>query len=150
MIAIARKASWRTMVKQGGRTMKAPTRLSVEPLEDKTLLSSLAITLKTNHPIYKVGQAVVMTLTETNVSRHDVQVSFGPSVDGFSVTHGNATVWRSNSGIQPLFIVLETLAPGKSLTLSATWVAGPSTGTFVAHNELIPRGPVATFRVVAR
>ena len=90
-----------------------------------------------------------MTFTETNTSDSTVRVPIGPSIDGFTITHDGATVWKSNSGIEPDFIVLENLAPGASITLTATWTASNLTGTFAVHNQLDPEGPAATFEVVA-
>ncbi|MGZ3357094.1 MAG: hypothetical protein ACXVBO_19850, partial [Isosphaeraceae bacterium] len=36
-----------------------------------------------------------------------------------SVAEGR--VWASNAGVQPMFILMRTLAPGQSITQSATW-----------------------------
>ena len=90
-----------------------------------------------------------MTFTETNTSDSTVRVPIGPSIDGFTITQNGATVWRSNSGIEPYFILLENLAPGASITLTATWTASNLTGTFAVHNQLDPDGAAATFEVVA-
>ena len=58
----------------------------------------LAVSLTTDHSLYQRGQPVVITLTETNISSHDVQVVSGPSIDGFSITHNGAPVWVSKQG----------------------------------------------------
>jgi hypothetical protein len=77
-------------------------------------------------------------------------VDFGPTIDGFSITHNGDAVWVSNSGPQPLYIGLETLKPGQSFTLKATWDGMPNepTGVYVVHNELCPTGPTTEFTVV--
>jgi len=78
-----------------------------------------------------------------------VTVLDGPNTNVFSITQNGQTIWRSNSGPQPLFpTVGQVLVPGQSLTLRANWTA-TSTGTFVVSNELAPQGPEATFSVVA-
>ena len=116
----------------------------------------LAVSLTTDHSFYQLGQPVNITLTEKNISSHDVPVEFGPSIDGFSITHDGTPVWSSNKGVAlPQFIALETLKPGQSFTLKATWNGIPNegpptepTGVFVVHNALIPNGPTAEFTVV--
>jgi hypothetical protein len=97
-------------------------------------LDGLTERLTTDRAFYHAGQTVRMTLTETNITTHPVAVSVGPSIDGFSITHNGAVVYRSNGGMQPMFIMLRTLQPGQSLTLTATWKAVGS-GTFVVHNQ---------------
>jgi len=158
------------------RTPKRNRRLQFEVMESRVVLSSgwagvplastawvgdtlpthplhqgvLAVSLTTDRSYYNLGQPVNMTLTETNNSSHDVTVDFGPTIDGFSITHNGATVWVSNHGPQPQYILWETLKPGQSFTLKATWNGMPNepTGVFVVHNELFPNGPTATFTVV--
>jgi Intracellular proteinase inhibitor len=121
------------------------TRLDLEPLEGRSLLSGLAYSLTTNQASYQPGQPVEMTFRETNVSSQPVTVQDGPSIDGFTVSRDGAVVWRSNAGINPLFIRLETLQPGQSLTLAATWDgiptggSAPISGTFVISNQLGPQ-----------
>ena len=64
----------------------------------------LAVSLTTDHSLYQRGQPVVITLTETNISSHDLTV-LGPIIDGrFSITHNGAPVWISNKGPLPLFL----------------------------------------------
>jgi hypothetical protein len=121
---------------------------NVEALEGKALLSPLAVSLTTNRHIYRAGEVVRMTLTETNVSGQDVTVGIGPGLDGFSLAHRGATFWRSNAGAVPEFIAERTLAPGESLTLQAQWMAGRDTGMYVVHNQEAPNGPVAKFCIV--
>jgi hypothetical protein len=149
---------------------------AVELLEDKALMSSLALTVRTPHPpiaitprdnqglkiqlrtdhsVYHLGQPVVMTLTMTNPTSRNVAVGLGPSIDGFFVTQQGSEVWASNTGPQPLFILLRTIRPGQSVTLSATWdghsnLGPPSTptGTLVVHSQ-IGGAPAATIQILS-
>jgi len=135
--------------------MRPSYRPAVESLEALTLLSAvspgLTETLTTDRAVYRPGEPVRMTLTETNTSARDVSFGVGPSTDGFSVTRNGGTVWRSNAGIQPLFVRLVTLHPGESFALQATWDGHPNTprgdtlpgrptGMFLVHNALEGRG----------
>jgi hypothetical protein len=108
--------------------------------------SGLTMTLTTNQSSYKLGNPVKMTFTETNTSTHAVQVTVGPSIDGFIIKKNGSAVWRSNSGIQPMFLMLKTLQPGQSLTFSATWTAN-AMGTFTVVHESAQSGPSVTFTV---
>ena len=111
--------------------------------------SNLAISLTTSQSTYLVGQKVKMTMTATNDTSHDVKLWVGPNSNVFTIMQNGRVVWRSNWGPQPLYpTVLKTLAPGQSLTVTATWTA-TAAGTFVASNELAPQGPMATFSVMA-
>ena len=153
--------------------MKRTCNPVIEPLEGKALLAALAtpvapvsspivapvneglvVKLTTDHTVYHLGQPVVMTLTETNTSKHDINIGLGPSIDGFFVTQNGHEVWASNTGIQPLFILLRTLKPGESVKLTATWNGhsnlGPAstpTGTLVVHSQIPGAAPV-TIRIV--
>jgi hypothetical protein len=124
--------------------MKRRTPLNLEPLESKALLSGLSYSLTTNQASYQPGQPVVMTFRETNVSSQPISVEEGPSIDGFDVSQNGVVVWRSNTGILPMFIASESLQPGQSLTLSASWngmavgSTSPLQGTFVISNQLNP------------
>jgi hypothetical protein len=149
--------------------MKRARIAAVEPLESKVLLSAAAplisvpasppivarageglkIVLTTDQKVYRKGQPVVMTLTETNTSNQTKTVALGPSTDGFYVTQNGVEVWASNTGPQPLFLLVKTIKPGASLTLSATWkghtnIGPPSspTGTFVVHSQIPGAAPV--------
>jgi hypothetical protein len=143
---------------------------AVELLEEKTLLSSvglkvrtpnppiaiapranqgLKIQLTTDHTVYHLGQPVAMTLTMTNTTSRNLAVGLGPSIDGFYVTQQGSEVWASNTGPQPLFLLLRTIRPGQSVTLSATWnghsnVGPPATptGTLVVHSQIAGATPV--------
>ena len=120
---------------------------SIAPLHQGVL----AVSLTTDHSFYQLGQPVKMTLTETNNSFHNVQVVLGPSIDAFFISQDGATVWTSaNKGPVPMYILVETLKPGQSLTLKATWNGMPNEGmgVFEVHNALIPNGPTTEFTVV--
>jgi hypothetical protein len=135
--------------------MNRRTHLEVDPLEGRTLLSGMEYSLTTNQSTYKPGQPIVMTFKETNLSTQPVSVDEGPSIDGFNVTQGGKLIWQSNSGINPFFIEVDTLQPGQSLTLTATWNGVPTggttpvTGTFVIDNQLNPVAARATVTVTS-
>ncbi len=135
--------------------MARRTALNVESLETRELLSGLSINLTTDASSYQVGHPVQLTFTETNNSSSPVTIDEGPSNDGFIVEQDGSTVWRSNAGINPLFIVADTLQPGQSLTLTGTWNGIPNVGsstgtavtdTFVVLNQLAP-ATTATFQI---
>ena len=126
--------------------------LHVECLENKTLLS---VSLTTNASSYQVGQSVQITFTETNDTSRPLTIAEGPSNDGFVIRQNGRTIWRSNAGINPMFLVADTLQPGQSLTLSGTWDGIPNvgsstraglTGTFVVSDQLNPTAS-ATFQI---
>ncbi len=128
--------------------------LRVELLEVRALLSNLAYSLTTDKSAYAVGQPVQLTFTETNISKQDVTVNEGPSIDGFNVSLNGTTIWRSNSGVNPQYVLANTLKPGQSLTETATWngesTADPSivaTGSFVVTNQLAPTSASADFQI---
>ena len=120
---------------------EAQLRPRLEPLEAKALPSMLAVSLVTDHGTYRAGEVVCMKLTEKNVSEQDVTVGWGPSIDGFSITHDGAPVWRSNSGGTPEFIAERTLAPGQSITLKAQWKAAREAGTYEVYSRRHRRAP---------
>jgi hypothetical protein len=129
---------------------------NIEPLEERSLLSAMAVHITTNQSVYQAGQPVQLTFTETNTSNQAVTVREGPSIDGFTVEQGGNVVWKSNAGINPLFILNDVLQPGQSLTLKATWNGVPNTssssgavatGIFVAFDQLDPQATV-TFQIV--
>jgi|GEM_PF-1254103 len=120
--------------------MRRSRGLVLETLEGKVLLAAIAtpiapvsppiiapvsrglvVKLSTDHQVYRRGQPVVITLTETNTSQQDIIVESGPSLAGFFVTHNGRRVWASNAGVEPMFILMRTLEPGQSITQSATW-----------------------------
>jgi Intracellular proteinase inhibitor len=144
---------------QGGRTMRPATRLSVEILEGKALLSGVAAigpelstSLTVDRSAYKLGQPVVLTFTETNASHHDVTVDHGPANQGFVASRNGQVVWQSNAGLGPQFLQSEVLHPGQSIQIQATWdgrseAGRPLQGTFVIHDELAPTGSSATVTI---
>jgi len=114
----------------------------------------MAYSLTTNQATYHVGQPIQMTFTETNTSTKPVSIGIGPSNSGFDVVHDGMIVWASNAGIQPQYIRLETLQPGQSVTLNATWNGIPNrgptsipTGSFTVTNQQAPAGASATFTI---
>jgi hypothetical protein len=152
-------------------------RPGLEPLEGKSLLSvtggavlatpvvqspppasptSVAVSLTTNRRVYQPGQPVTIMLTATNTTNHPVAFNVGPSINGFSVTQNNVTVWRSNSGIQPMFVQLRTIPAHGSITLTSTWNGQSNqaplmhrTGLFTIHSQ-IPHVRTAMIRIMAR
>ena len=148
--------------------MRRSRGLVLETLEGKVLLAAIAtpiapvsppiiapvsqglvVKLSTDHQVYRRGQPVVITLTETNTSQQDIIVESGPSLAGFFVTHNGRRVWASNAGVQPMFILVRTLEPGQSITQSATWNGqsniGPSstpTGHLVVGSQVEGVQPV--------
>jgi hypothetical protein len=129
--------------------------LHLEPLEWRSLLSGLSYSLTTDQSHYRPGQPIVMTFEETNASDQAISAQDGPSIDGFTVTHDGNVVWRSNAGINPLFIKAETLQPGQSLSLTATWDGiptggnAPVSGQFVISNQLNPQAAMASVTISA-
>jgi Intracellular proteinase inhibitor len=111
-----------------------------------TISSHLPVSIKTNHVVYKPGEMVRMIFIEKNNTGHNVRVAIGPSIDGFSVTHAGNTVWRSNSGFVAQFIEVKRLAPGASITLTATWTASSVPGKYVGHNQMAA-GDSAAFKI---
>jgi hypothetical protein len=118
---------------------------SVESLEGRALLSNLAYSVTTDKSSYAPGQPVQLTFTETNVGSQNVNIGWGPSIDGFEVSHSGVTIWASNEGVNPDFVALQTLTPGQSYTLHATWngqqdegTATTPGGTYTVTNELAP------------
>jgi Intracellular proteinase inhibitor len=135
--------------------MPRRTSLAVESLECRALLSALSASLTTDQTVYQAGQPITMTLTLTNTSDAPASFDYGPSFDGFIATQGEETVWQSNAGINPMWAMAETLQPGASFTLHATWngtiasgLASTTTaGQFVVTNQLDPTGASATFTI---
>ena len=102
--------------------MRTQFHANVEFLEDRDVpTAGLAITLSTDHHVYRPGQPVVITLTEKNVTNHVIHVGVGPTLGGFTVSQGGREVWFSDNPIQAQFILEKTLRPGESLKQRATW-----------------------------
>jgi hypothetical protein len=136
--------------------------LTVEGLEDRALLSSLAYSLTTDQSVYQVGQPIELTFTETNTG--DQPLTVGVSPTDFSVSQNNAVIWQSNPANVGQSPTSETLLPGQSVSQTASWdgteaYAFPSIGdssqssqvnafgTFVVSNPSEPEGLTATFRI---
>ncbi len=125
--------------------MKSRRRPQIEGLEGRSLLSGLSTTLTSSAPVAAPGQPVTFTLQETNHSSQPITVDQGPSLDGFEVQQAGRTIWQSNAGIQPMFVTAQTLQPGQSLTLSATWNgkaqdgSAPPAGTYTVVNQMAPQ-----------
>ncbi len=100
-----------------------------------SLATEISAKLQTDRASYKPGEPVTIALTVTNTSNHFVNFTYGPSMDGFSVTKKGAVVWTSNAGVEPEFILLDPLQPGQSRTFRAVWdtPAGLAAGTFQVH-----------------
>ena len=135
--------------------MTRRTPLNVEFLESRALLSAVSARMTTDRSVYSVGQPVQLTFTETNDTNKPIVVDEGPSIDGFVIEQNNTVVWRSNAGINPMFIAVRQIQPGQSLTLTATWNGVPNvgtsttavaTGTFVVVNQSNPQAK-ETFQI---
>jgi hypothetical protein len=144
------------------RPMMRRTRPDLEPLEGRALLSDsgLAYRLTTDHSAYQLGQPVAMTFQETNVSGHPITVEYGAKDSGFVVRRDRRdgpVVWEEYPGPEyPQWMRMETLQPGQSLTLTATWDgiptggSAPVAGRFVISDQLDqldPHGATATILV---
>ncbi len=128
--------------------MRRSRSLVLESLEGKVLLTAvttpmvpaplpmispagqgLVAKLTADHQVYRRGEPVVITLTETNTSQQAINVEEGPSLNGVFVTHDGRKIWASSTGVQPMFVVLKTLEPGQSFSQSVTWNGRPTTGS---------------------
>ena len=123
--------------------------LPMSPPMVASVSQGVKVVLATDRQVYHRGPPVVMTLTETNTSNHAVSVPLGPSTNGFYVTQNGREVWASNTGPQPRFLLLKTLKPGESFTLSATWNGhsniGPAsspTGALMVHTQVAGAAPI--------
>ncbi len=147
----------RLSMKDRGRLKGKIIRPRIEVLERRALLSALAESLVTSQSVYQPGQPVQFVFTMTNTSSQPVHVAYGPSDDGFDITQAGALVYQSNAGINPMFIRLDTVQPGQSLTFDGTWnglsnqasSSSAPQGTFTVTNQLDPSGPSATFQIEA-
>ncbi len=120
--------------------MPRQSRPTVESLEAKALLSlpGLVTSVTTDRAVYEVGEPVRMTFTATNET--DQPVSFAPDDEAmdFTVSSGGKTIWDEDYGQITLpLAVVETLAPGQSFTLTATWDGTPNEGPATT-----PAGPL--------
>ncbi len=131
-------------------------------LESRALLSgglSLTPSITTNAAVYQPGQPIQIQFTETNNTSQPIKFVYGPSADGFDFSEGGAVVYKSNGGINPMVLVLDTLQPGESKTFNFTWngVSGNpiegttqtlTPGTFIVTNQLDP-SVLATFQIAS-
>ena len=101
-------------------------------------------TLTTDKTIYKVGQPIQITLTETNTTNAAI---VSPSVKGlgsFTASQHFKDVWKSKGS--KLASLSFTLQPGQTHTITVTWNghanvgphsrSTPLTGTFTLDNML--------------
>ena len=131
-------------------------RPSTERLESHVLLSSTAAvtftssgspiveTLSTDKTIYKVGQPIQITLTETNTTSSPVTSPTKAGVDSFTASQKFKDVWKSRGS--KLAAPSYTLQPGQTHTVTVTWNgranvgshsrSTPLTGTFEIDSTL--------------
>jgi hypothetical protein len=132
-------------------------RPSAERLEDHVLLSTVAPapasqfsgspiveTLTTDKTVYKVGQPIRITLTETNTTNADVALPNMTQGGGFAVSRKFKNVWETKRS-EPTAKTF-TLQPGQTHTIRVTWNghsnvgprshSAPLTGTFQVDNAL--------------
>ncbi len=140
----------RALLSHLAASLMAPDHAFQAEVRREVATSKMAVSLTTNQTTYTPGQVVQMTLTMTNTSSQNETVALGPSIDGFFVTQNAKVIWRSNSGVEPQYIVRRILKPGQSITLTAQWTIPASvSGALAVHNELFPSGPVAPIQVTA-
>jgi Intracellular proteinase inhibitor len=118
----------------------APVATTPAPSSSPSSTTAITATLTTDKASYNAGDKVTISLTETNTSNQAVTIQYGPSVDGFSVTQNGATVWRSNAGMQPMFIQSITLQPGQSHTFTSIWNDLPNSNA--SPGGIMSAGPV--------
>ena len=131
-------------------------RPSAERLEAQVLLSSAAVatfapsgspiveTLTTDKSIYKVGQPIHITLTETNTTNSAVVSPTAAGLDSFTASQKFKDVWKSRGS--KLAAPSYTLQPGQTHTIMVTWNghanvgshsrSTPLTGTFEIDSTL--------------
>jgi hypothetical protein len=122
------------------RPMHCAFRPSAERLESHVLLSSVAMplatgtsgspiieTLTTDKSVYKVGQPIHITLTETNTTNTDVVLPNMKQGGGFTVSQKLKNVWKSR-GTRPRATTF-TLQPGQTHTVTVTWNGRPNVGS---------------------
>jgi hypothetical protein len=115
-------------------------RPSAERLEAHVLLSSVATalatgssgspiveTLTTDKSIYKVGQPIHVTLTETNTTNNDVVLPSPTLQTGFTVSRDFKIIWKSKRA-RPVATPI-TLQPGQTHTVTVTWNGRANVGS---------------------
>lgn len=138
--------------------MRHTTRPCVEPLEGRSLLSaaaatppvaasaastsSLQVTVTTDHAVYVRGEPVRITVTEKNLTNHDVPVLIGCQILNASASHNGATVWRYRD-MRECATGRGVLHAGQSRQFTVVWngrsdVSGTrfTTGWVVLHGSL--------------
>jgi hypothetical protein len=132
--------------------MRRAFRPSAERLEAHVLLSTAAAapfavsgspvveTLSTDKSVYKVGQPVHITMTETNTTNHAVASPSVKGLQGFTATTDSNVVWESTGG-RPAAKSF-TLQPGQSHSVSVTWNGRANTGSRSRSTPL-----TGTFRI---
>src|SRR5262249_48558123 len=85
--------------------------------------SPLALSVATNHPTYRVGHRVRMTMTLKDIGKGPASLTPGPYGDGFTVLEGSTPVWHSAGVVSG--VGSRRLKPGHSLTLRAIWDGRP-------------------------
>ncbi len=119
----------------------------------------LTACITTDASVYQPGQPIQIQFTETNNTSQPLKFIYGPSADGFDFSEGGAVVYKSNGGINPMVLVLDTLQPGESKTFNFTWNGISSNpfdgtaqtlapGTFTVTNQLDP-SVSATFQITS-
>jgi hypothetical protein len=128
---------------------------AAERLEAHVLLSAasaalpvegppISETLSTNKTVYKVGQPIVITLTETNTTKSPVALANIAPVDGFTASRDFKIVWSQKAHNRER-ARSSTLQAGETRTIRAVWngrqnvgssSSGPLTGTFEIDSTL--------------
>ncbi len=118
-------------------------RPSVKRLESHVMLSSAAMsittpsiasaappikeTLTTDKSIYKVGEPIHITLTETNTMDSVVTLPSLQQSGVFTASRDLRVLWRSK--VQKPESAATTLAPGQTRTISMTWNGSANVGS---------------------
>ena len=120
-------------------------RPSIERLESHVLLSATATafgstappiteTLTTDKSIYKVGEPIHITLTETNNTSSTITMPSMQQSGEFTASRDFKVVWRSK--VQQSDSAATTLAPGQTTTISTTWNGSPNVGSSPRSTKL--------------
>ena len=105
-------------------TTATPLTVSFQPRATtpppKPITAPLALGVKADRAVHRLGQPVTFTITETNVSDHDVNVVSGARILTASVTGPRGAVWHFRDlRASPTFQTV--LHAGQSRTLTLTW-----------------------------
>jgi hypothetical protein len=131
---------------------------SVDGLTAKTTLvtppvaPALKATVTADRAVYRVGQQVLLTITETNTGTQPVGVLvYEP--ESVTVTRDGKAVWQSP--LRPIPMIMTLLGPGQSRTLTSSWpgtfnvnTSQPRTGTFIITVRLDNTTAATTVNVV--